>query len=49
MSGSQGQTNEKLYKKFSQLSSLRVLNFKAFSGFHQPSLEQSDKIKGCIY
>lgn len=49
MSGSQGQTNEKLYKKLSQLSSLHVPNFKAFSSFHRPSVEQSDKIKDRIY
>ena len=49
MSGSQGQTNEKLYKKFSQLPSLHVPNFKVLSSFHRPSLEQINKIKDNIY
>lgn len=45
MSGSQGQTNEKLYKKFSQLSALHVPNFKAFSSFHRPSLDNVTKLR----
>ena len=49
MSRFQGQTNEKLYKKFSQLPSLHVPNIKVWAVFTDLLLKKINKIKDHIY